>query len=123
MKIQEVYGGKLKNIWEKAPLKNYVFPALGITLLTALFIVLFRSFLPPEVPLFYGNTVGEGQLVRIEYMFMAPLVSLLVLGLNIFLSTFVKDSFLKKVLIISAFFVSILISITVFKIIFLVGFF
>ena len=123
MKIQEVYGEKLKNIWEKAPLKSYVFPALGITLLTALFIVFFRGLLPPEVPLFYGNTAGEGQLVKTEYMLLAPLVSLLVLGLNIFLSTLVKDTFLKKVLIISAFLVSILISITVFKIIFLVGFF
>ena len=114
---------KLNSIWKEVPLKNYVYLALGANVLTLLFILLIKNFLPPEVPLFYGNAVGESQLVETFLLIIAPAVAILILCLNVFLSTVVGEPFLKKVLIISSFFVSMLTSITVFKIIFLVGFF
>lgn len=114
---------KLKSIWEKSPLKSYIYFAFGINVLTLLSILLAKNLLPPEVPLFYGNAVGESQLIKSFLLVIAPTVSLLILVLNLLLLNMVDDSFLKKALVVSAFFVSILSCITVLKIIFLVGFF
>ena len=111
----------MRIIWEKIPFKNAVYLTLGINLLILVFILFANRNLPPEIPLFYGNAVGEAQLALTGWFFVAPGTSLLVLILNTILSSIIKDSFLKKMLILSALFVSILVAITVFKIVFLVG--
>lgn len=114
---------KIKELWGKVPLKSYIYSSLGITLAVSLFAILVKGVLPPEVPLFYGKPVGEEQLASSLGLVIAPGVSLLVTLVNTILSAFVEDPFLKKALVISAFFVSLLTAITIFKIIFLVGFF
>lgn len=103
------------------PFKTYIYWACGISLFTILLIVALRSYLPPEVPLFYGKPVGEGQLTTPVGLMIAPGVSLAILALNLFLAIFLADDFLKKVLIISGLFVSLLSAITVIKIILLVN--
>jgi hypothetical protein len=94
-----------------------------MSLLTVAVVLVMGRLLPPEVPLFYGKPVGEGQLTSTLGLSIGPAVSLLVLGINIVISFLLSNTFTRKVLIISAFVVSLLIAITVVKIVFLVGFF
>ena len=110
-------------MWKKITYRNYFFAAIIINVGVALIIILLKNFLPPLAPLFYGKPVGEAQLVNSFGLLIAPGVSFLITILNILLSFWVKDDFLNKILAISAIIVSILVAITIIKIIFLVGFF
>lgn len=112
---------KIKFYWEKLPLKSCVYASFGVSLFLALVILLFQKALPPQVPLFYGEPVGEGQLVGSAYLLVAPLFAFAITLLNSFIASKIDDDFTKKFLIVSAFFVSILIFITLTKVFFLVG--
>jgi len=109
--------------WEKLPLKNYLYLSAGLSLFLALIVLVVRNYLPPEVPLFYGKPVGEEQLIPNLGLLIVPGVLLLIIFTNTVLSVITNKPFLKKALIISALFVTIVAAITIFKIIFLVGFF
>lgn len=108
---------------DKLPLKGYFYASLALILFTSLSVVVLKSLLPPVVPLFYGRATGETQLVPAFALLIAPGFSLLFTLINLGLVFLSNDLFLKKILILGAFAVSLLSSITVFKIIFLVGFF
>jgi hypothetical protein len=107
---------------EKLPLKGYVYLAFALDLIASLIVVLVKGNLPPVVPLFYGKPVSSGQLVTAYGLLIAPLAAATVTVINIFLASYIKDVFIKKVFSIASFFVSVLATITVVKIIFLVGF-
>lgn len=109
--------------WEKLPSKNYVYLSAGLSLFLALTVLVARNYLPPEVPLFYGKPVGEEQLVPNLGLLIVPGILLLTVITNTVLSVVTNEPFLKKTLIFSALFVTIIAAITIFKIIFLVGFF
>lgn len=94
-----------------------------MNVLTGVGILVARGYLPPVVPLLYGRPLGESQLVPTLGLVIAPAVALGISVLNIFLSVFIQESLTKKILIISGFLVSILSTITILKIILLVGFF
>lgn len=110
-------------MWKNLPLKGYVYASVGLSFVSILAILILKNYLPPVVPFFYGLPVGSSQLVPTLGMLLAPGVNILIILLNIVLSNFSKDVFFKRTLIISGFFVSMLTTITVFKIIVLVGFF
>ena len=110
-------------IWDLAPSKNFVYLAVFLNSISLLAIVLLRGFLPPVVPLFYGRPVDESQLVTILGLLIAPGVSFGILIINLVIAAKINDLFLKKVLVLSSFFVSLLVTITTFNIIFLVGLF
>ena len=110
-------------MWKNITYRNYFLAAIIINVGLALGIVLLKSFLPPLAPLFYGKPVGEAQLTSTFGLLVAPGVSFLITILNILLSLWVKDAFFKKILAISAIIVSVLVAITIIKIIILVGFF
>lgn len=105
------------------PFKNYIYTIGGITLLTMLVVVAFSSFLPPQVPLFYGKPVGEGQLTSTFGLTIAPLTAILILIINSIVAMFTENTFIKKILIVGGFVSCLLAIITVLRIIFLVGFF
>lgn len=105
------------------PFKSFAYFSLIINIIFVAIIVIIKSFLPPVVPLFYGLPAGSEQLVPTLELAIAPVLGLLITLLNIFLSGLVKDVFLKKTLIITSAFISLLLAITVTKIILLVGFF
>lgn len=86
-------------------------------------ILVFKSLLPPVVPLFYGRPFGESQLVPVLTLFFAPITSIVITFVNSGLAILTEDVFSKKILVSGAFLLSLLITITVLKIIFLVGFF
>lgn len=110
-------------MWKNIPLKGYVYASFGLNLIVVAAIFGLKSFLPPVLPLFYGLATGTNQLTHTYGLLIAPATGLLITLLNICLTIITKDQFFKKTLIISAMFVSILITITVLKIILLVGFF
>lgn len=86
-------------------------------------IIVLKGFLPPIVPLLYGNPTGSGQLVPTLGLIIAPGISLIIIVINIILSLTVKNDFLRKTLAISTLLISVLTTITIIKIILLVGYF
>lgn len=96
--------------------------AIIINVGVALSLLLFKSILPPLAPLFYGRPMGEAQLTKTLGLLIAPGVGILITLLNLFLSLGIKDDFLKKLLAISAIIISVLTTITIIKIVLLVGF-
>lgn len=79
------------------------------------------TVLPPEVPLFYGLPQGEEQLASSLALILPATVSICLILINIFLSNFFKEGFLKKSLIISGVFSVLFPLATTAKIVFLVG--
>lgn len=114
---------QLLSVWREAQFKKYVYFSIGLNVLTVLVVLIFKKEIPPIVPLLYGRAIGESQLVNLPGLLIAPGVSLFITILNLFLSSMTQDLFLKKVYVATAFLVSLLTTITVIKIIFLVGFF
>jgi len=108
---------------KKLSFKNLYFIAIIINVVAILAIIILKSFLPPLVPLFYGEPAGEAQLTNTFGLLIAPAVAFLLTILNLSVSFWVKDEFLKKILAISTLVISVLTAITMVKIILLVGFF
>lgn len=109
-------------MWKKVTYRNYFLAAIIVNLGVAFSLILLKSILPPLAPLFYGRPAGEAQLTKTLGLLIAPGASILITILNLCLSLWLKDDFLKKILAISAIVISALTTITIIKIILLVGF-
>jgi len=103
--------------------KNYYYAGMALNILSILAILIVKDLLPPLVPLFYGAVAGTAQLVPTLGLLIAPSVSIVITIINMGISIKTKDDFSKKVLSVTSLLVSILTTITIVKIIFLVGFF
>ncbi|HUC95302.1 MAG TPA: hypothetical protein VMR19_04885 [Candidatus Saccharimonadales bacterium] len=110
-------------MWKKAIYGNYFLVAIFVNLAVVLSLIIFRGFLPPQVPLFYGRPAGNAQLTTTLGLFIAPIASFLIIIINFLICLSIKDGFLKKILAISSIVISILMAITITKIALLVGFF
>ena len=110
-------------LWKKVPFKGYLYASLILDIFLVLAIFLIKNFLPPEVPLFYGLPKGRAELVPTLGLLIVPLVSFVILLLNTIIASFIADQFIKKSLVISSFITTIILSVAVFKIILLIGFF
>ena len=110
-------------MWKKVTYRNYFLVATAINVTVLLLLILLRKFLPPLAPLFYGRPLGEAQLTTTFGLLIAPGVSLLITILNLGLSLWANDNFIKKLLAVSAIVISTLTAITITKIVLLVGFF
>jgi hypothetical protein len=105
----------------KKSLKNIVLPLLSVNVVIILLILALQNRLPPVVPLFYGKAQGEEQLVSRLWLTLPSLVSILIIIVNTLFIRLIKDAFLQKVLL-GLIIVSVaLSSITIVKIIFLIG--
>jgi hypothetical protein len=109
-------------------LKNVVFRKyfiasliLGFVSIAVFFVI--KSFLPPEVPVFYGKPVGEDQLVPNIFLLVIPAVSILISMVNIIVSKRSDDDLIKKILAISSLIAAFMAIVTTVKVILLVGFF
>ncbi len=109
--------------FRELPFRNYIYFSLGLSFLTIAAVLILKNFLPPEVPIFYGKPAGEAELTKTLGLLIAPGISIVALGMNTGLSVIATDVFVKKILIITGLVISLLTSITVTKIILLVGFF
>lgn len=110
-----------KNLLVGLPFSNWVYASFGVNLLLIVFVLAIQRWLPPQVPLFYGMAEGEGQLSRSIFLPIPALAAILITVVNIFVSLGVKDVFIKKSLIVAGLAATFLATITVVKIVFLVG--
>lgn len=106
---------------ENVPYKKIIYISAFINIVTIVFVFAVKNLLPPVVPLYYGLAKGEEQLTAQTNLIFPSLFSLAVIAINITLSIFVDSKYLRKVLIIIGFVVTILTAVTTYKIIFLVG--
>ena len=103
-------------------LKPYLIFAFGLTAFSILIVLLAKTkFLPPEVPLFYGEAQGEAQIGKSLGLTIPSLISLFIIVINLLISFIVKDEFLKRVLILASLACAIFSTITTIKIILLIG--
>lgn len=110
-------------MWKNIPYKGCVYFSVILNLVSIVLIFILKEFLPPVVPLFYGLPAGAEQLTPSLGLILAPISGFIIMAINIFISNLTHDAFLKKTLIISSAFISLLLAIAVTKIVLLVGFF
>jgi hypothetical protein len=109
--------------WKKVVFGNFFLSAIVINVVSCIGILILRGFLPPIIPLLYGRPEGVEQLTQPLWLFIAPGISLVITFVNLSLSNWSTDVFLKKILAVTALTVSLINLITVIKIVLLVGFF
>ena len=109
-------------MFKNLPFGSFFYSALALGVLSLVFSLIAQRFLPPVVPLLYGLPSGADELIPSWLLIIAPGISLLITGLNIFLALKLKDKFIKTILSTSALLLAVLSTITVLKIVFLVGF-
>jgi hypothetical protein len=110
-------------MWKNLPFKGCVYFSIVLNAISIIAILALKKILPPITPLFYGLPSGAEQLKPAIWLVLAPGVGFIITAINILVSMLTKDLFLKKTLMISSAFVSLLLAIAVTKIILLVGFF
>lgn len=103
------------------PLKRYIYFSTGLSLFLIIVVFVAQNSLPPEVPLFYGLAEGSDQLTTSTGLMLPGIFSLTVLIINILITYLVENKFLQKTLILTGVAISVFSSVTVVKIIFLVG--
>ncbi len=98
-----------------------LYVSLLINIITIGLVFLFKRILPPEVPLLYGLAEGDSQLVDRDSLILPSLISIIVVLINTATSLMVSDEYLQKALVVTAFASSIIASIAVLEVLFLVG--
>lgn len=109
--------------FKKIVFNKYFVGAWILSLISIVGILLVRSYLPPLIPLFYGKPVGIEELAPRNFLFIVPVMSITISIINLMISKSAKDDFTKKILAVGSLIVSLITSVTVVKIILLVGFF
>ena len=94
---------------------------LAINLLLIVTVVLARNALPPLLPLFYGAPSGEDQLARQGFLVLPLIMVTAISIINILLSRIVSDLFLQRILFGFTVVTTLLSTITVIRIMLLVG--
>jgi len=90
-----------------------------LALFITLFIAIFANFLPPKIPLFYSLPWGDSQLGSKEQLLILPAIIVLITLSNLIISWQLHSSqiFFKKILIFSSVLISLILTITFFKIV------
>lgn len=112
---------RLKKILDILPYRNWVIGLISVNLLILLAIFFLKRFLPPVVPLFYGKPYGAEQLTTQSSLFLIPLVALFITIINTIINFVIKDEYLQKILVGGMVICTLLASVTLLKIVFLVG--
>lgn len=110
-------------MWKDLPYKGCIYLSVFLNAASIVVILILKGNLPPVVPILYGLPVGTEQLTPTLGLLLAPLAGFIITAINTLISLFSKNVFLKRFLIISSAFVSLLLTIAIVKIILLVGFF
>lgn len=85
------------------------------------FLILRNEILPPEIPLYYGATIGNEQLGSSLEIILPTIISLTIIIVNLSIAYLSKELFIKKVLTVTALSCLVISSITTIKILLLVG--
>ena len=105
----------------KIPFKGIIIALLITNLLVSLLVIFLQKYLPPIIPLFYGKPRGGEQLAPSSFLLLPPGISILIILVNSLLMVFQKNEFLQKVLLGLMLGITLLSTITVIKILLLVG--
>lgn len=105
----------------KLPFLRLIYFSIVINVITIAGILLFKRFIPPEVPLYYGLPEGNNQVAASQELIIPSMVSLLVVLVNISLASLLQNEYLKRTLIIVSLIITLLSLITTLEIVFLVG--
>lgn len=105
----------------KLPYLNLIYISIVIDVIVIAAVLFLSNLIPPKVPLFYGLPEGENQLGTGYQLIIPSMVSLLVILINISLSSLLANEFLKRSLIIVSLIITLLSLITTLEVIFLVG--
>lgn len=103
------------------PQFKYIGGIIVANLVFAGLILLFRNNIPPTVPLFYGRPRGDEQLAPQIFLLIPPLACVIVAIINGIITYLVEDKFIQKVMLGISFAATLLSTITIIKIILLVG--
>lgn len=97
------------------------FTLVLLSLLMTLFIVIAFRFLPPKLPLFYSLPWGEKQLAGKFQLLIIPAIIISVAFFNLIISRQLHPSqvFFKKILLLSSVLISLILTITFLKIVFI----
>ena len=106
---------------KRIPFYKIVVPVLAVNLLLVLLVILMQRSLPPVIPLFYGQPAGERELAKSIWPMIPAVVSLVLVVINVGLTKLVGDNFLQRALVGAIVAVTTLSTITIIKIMFLVG--
>lgn len=103
--------------------RSYFLAGGILSILSAIGFLAVKSFLPPLVPLFYGRPTGVEQLMPTWFLLIIPGVSIVITIINVFINISAEDELIKKNVAVGAFVLSLMTTVTLIKIILLVGFF
>lgn len=107
--------------FEKLPLKGTFVASIITSAVTILLSFIAQIILPPQIPLYYGLPQTVGQLAPSYLIILPSLLAIVMTIINIILSINSHSSHIKKTLAFASILISVLATITTFKIIFLVG--
>lgn len=105
----------------RLPFSKHFLVIFVVNLVVAGLALAVQTFLPPEIPLFYGQPKGENQIAAKIFLILPSSSALVVSAFNLLLSKVIGNKFLEKVLIGISYTISALALITTLRIIFLVG--
>lgn len=131
--LPDISQEKVKKIWEETlrekqnvftqatPFRDFVTIAVivNVTLIAASLAL--HSFLPPEIPLYYGMPEGAEQLASSWLLPLPSLVALFIILINLLIASLVEDDFLKRVVILGGIAATFFSATTTMQIMFLVG--
>lgn len=114
-------GAKLASQIKSLEFGTWLIIASVISLLTIGMALIAQAFLPPEIPLFYGNAQGADQLASKLALILPGGMAVVTQILNTVISLLTKDVFAKRVLTLAGLAFAVLAFITTLEIILLVG--
>lgn len=125
LKVWQEKFGPEEVIVESTPFRQAlifsIFVNLFFIVLVLILTLAFKSIIPPQIPLFYGEPEGKEQLAQNWLLILPSLVSLIIIFVNYGLTLISKEEFLKKALILSGIAATFFSAITTIKIILLIG--
>lgn len=93
--------------------------AISINIFIVALVLALNSFIPSQIPLYYGQPFGQEQLAGKYSLILPPLFSIAVISLNTSIIQFQKDKYLNNILVAMNYVLTILSTIAVFKIIYI----
>lgn len=111
----------LNTAFDKLPLKKLNIFAFIISIITVIVGLISQIILPPEIPLFYGLPQNSAQISPSILIILPSSIAILMTSVNILISMYISDNYLKKALVFTSLLIAILSAITTYKILLLVS--
>lgn len=118
---EEKFGEKQNVFTQTTPFRDFIAIAVILNIILIGATLALHSFLPPEIPLFYGMPEGNEQLASSWLLSLPSLVALFIILVNLLIASFLEDEFLKRVIILGGIATTFFSATTTVQIMFLVG--